>query len=104
MIESLGYRESRACHQVGGKEYPEQCGGCDPARHGDLQDVSSDEEKTCPPCTEEVVRSDLNRCAADVAPFLCSGGKNKGGCSAFPWDSNGNECDECCKVPFEWSG
>lgn len=84
-----------------------QCGKCceltncpkriDPAEMKPV-DVSTDTDN-CPPCSKKTCRSRLNLCPVyETAPFLCTDGPSKGGCSPRPWSFSSGDCIECCQV------
>eukprot|EP00566_Odontella_aurita_P003490 CAMPEP_0113537792 /NCGR_PEP_ID=MMETSP0015_2-20120614/7019_1 /TAXON_ID=2838 /ORGANISM="Odontella" /LENGTH=1557 /DNA_ID=CAMNT_0000437319 /DNA_START=456 /DNA_END=5129 /DNA_ORIENTATION=- /assembly_acc=CAM_ASM_000160 len=60
----------------------------------------------CPPCLEEICRggSDgLGHCPVKVAPYVCTEGPSRGGCSGAPWTvsvegDEGGPCRGCCKL------
>ena len=56
-------------------------------------------KSSCPPCPPEICFGELDQCPIHTAPYLCTGGLNKGGCASAPWNlSNGLECTECCEL------
>jgi len=76
-----------ACANVGGEEYKDICGGCDPKRCVNVADVptkTNNPKKVevdnggCAPCSSAVCESDLNRCPPLNAPYLCYSGQNHG--------------------------
>jgi len=105
LVWSDGMEKSAACAQIGGMEFPTECGGCDPARCVNVANLpTSPKEKPnlddgeCGPCPDEVCNSDLNRCPVSGAPYLCYSGANLGGCSPVPWALGGSDCSKCCKI------
>jgi len=106
LVQSMNMEELEACANVGGEEYKDICGGCDPKRCVNVADVptkTNNPKKVevdnggCAPCSSAVCESDLNRCPPLNAPYLCYSGQNHGGCSPVPWDMDGS-CTKCCKV------
>ena len=61
--------------------------------------VESPKTVNCPPCPSIIINSHLNLCPSQVAPFLCTKGKNVGGCSFEPWTLSTGQCLECCTLP-----
>jgi len=114
LMEAFGKTEVGACRLVGGTEFPELCGGCDPDRCATpppLSPVSPQQieiNKECPPCPSTVCKSEINRCPRSLlAPFLCLSGANRGGCAQTPWTvSSGGSgfCTECCRLTDECFG
>jgi len=49
----------------------------------------------CVKCDKEVCTSKLNLCPMHSAPYLCMEGRNKGGCSPWPWQK---DCEKCCDL------
>ena len=94
LIQTFGLQENVACSRVGGEEFREICGGCDPDRceqENNLDENSSPLNQTdpreyrgqhkygnCKSCSAEVCRGDLNRCPVFTAPYLCELGPNVG--------------------------
>jgi len=108
LMTAFGKTEVDACRQVGGSEFRDLCGGCDPDRCAPLppsspvQPQQIEMEKICPPCLPSVCKSDLNRCPRSLmAPFLCVSGPNKGGCAQTPWVGS---CTECCRLTSQCFG
>ena len=60
LIETMGKSESVACTTVGRIEFPGECGGCNPSTTKEVVVVENDSH--CPPCSDEVCYSTLNRC------------------------------------------
>lgn len=112
LIETMGMGENSACSQVGGNEFPNICGGCDPNRcvngamvptkeKTSVNVTKEEEDGSCKVCSQDICQSDLNRCQPLAAPYLCSSCRNKGGCSPIPWKLSGGSgglCSECCKI------
>jgi hypothetical protein len=96
LINTFAMSQSRACSQVAGNEYPSACGACDPCAGG--KDCAEKEPAKCPPCTEEVCHSEMNRCPWYEATFLCTEGSSIGGCSPYPWDLSPVTCSTCCEL------
>jgi len=101
-----------ACWRVGGLEYEDVCGPCNPGIHyhgsNEAKESKPDEKESndisstslqCPPCSQEQCDSDLNRCPVFKRAFVCTDGTSKGGCSADPqfWVSE-EQCDSCCEM------
>jgi len=55
-------------------------------------------KQTCPPCQPEVCYGKLNLCPIHSAPYLCTEGRNSGGCSPTPWETYDGSCSECCEI------
>ena len=109
LISSAKKTESEACIIVGGKEFPNQCGPCNPnqcnqqdgmgASDDFTTESSSDQDnKNCPPCSTAQCESRLNNCPLYPHVFVCSLGPSKGGCSDRPWDVGPGQCQECCEL------
>lgn len=87
---------SEACWRVGGLEYEDICGPCNPGVHyagaekpkkphkHSEDEVPKDAALVCPRCTQEQCDSDLNRCPVYKRAFVCTKGTSKGGCSGDP--------------------
>ena len=61
------------------------------------------ENVICAPCTKEEC-TELGFCPVHEAPYLCTDGVNKRGCSVGPWDlhtSGGSNCNKCCKLTHQ---
>jgi hypothetical protein len=101
LIDSMGKSQWEACADVGGLEFPQTCGPCNPNLSYEAQ-PSTDEEsfdtESCPPCSEKECRSELNRCPVFERIFVCSGGASYGGCSDVPWDVDSFQCSKCCEM------
>lgn len=103
LIHEQGNSQHQACKQVASHEFPDECGGCNPACGKD-DDESADDDSTdepdaqCPPCSSENCDSDLNRCPVFDRTFVCSGGPSTGGCASSPWDLTPSQCHECCEL------
>lgn len=92
--------EVEACKHIGGFEYPDVCSGCDPDRCLVPRVSPIHASNECPPCTvKECHDPTLNRCPVLDAPFVCTMGKNLGGCSAIPWNL-GEQCSRCCQLTY----
>ena len=88
-----------ACFQVASLEYPKVCGACDPYKvFGELKETSDQPSISCPRCTEKQCQTDLNRCPDFERTYVCSSGKNRGGCRGTAWPLHSGECDECCEL------
>lgn len=105
LMTSIGKSERDACSQVAGVEYTDVCAGCDPNRCTAPLVSPVEENQMCPPCTrDQCIDGTLNRCPVLDAPFLCTEGVNKGGCSMVPWNlltDGGSNCDKCCQLTYE---
>ena len=105
LISAFGRSEAAACQQVGGQEYHEECGSCDPLTCAPtvLENKAKEAhapDPACPPCTPIVCNGDANLCPRSLlAPFLCLSGQNKGGCSQVPWELD--LCPDCCRLRDE---
>ncbi|KAI2499130.1 hypothetical protein MHU86_15339 [Fragilaria crotonensis] len=55
------------------------------------------EDSHCPPCSNEVCNSILNRCPVYERTFLCTKGPSSGGCQEDPWPEE-PQCSECCET------
>jgi hypothetical protein len=96
LMDTMGHSELESCYTVAGIQFPKQCSPCNPnATSAELSDVY---KAQCPPCTIEQCKSDLNRCPAYAQTFVCTDGSSKGGCTEFPWDLRGDQCDNCCEL------
>ena len=95
LIETMGNSESVACATVGRLEFPAECGGCSPSRTKQIVVVANDTH--CPPCSDEVCYSTLNRCPVYERTFLCTKGPSTGGCQGEPWPKE-PQCLECCET------
>eukprot|EP00978_Attheya_sp_CCMP212_P020132 scaffold57235_cov58-Attheya_sp.AAC.6 len=109
LMKSFGRTEGEACRQVGGDEFPDLCGGCDPDRcmpPPPPQPVSKkvlEQEKLCPPCSPKICQDPkVNRCPRSLlAPYLCLAGRTAGGCAVTTWITtkrNTRTCTKCCKL------
>ncbi len=105
LMSTVGRSEKDACSQVAGVEYTDICAGCDPNRCTTPLVSPIDEDKICPPCTrEECTNGQINKCPVLDAPFLCTDGVNKGGCSMVPWKLRtigGSNCNSCCQLTYK---
>lgn len=112
LIEDKDMAEWEACWRIGGLEFPDICGECNPGVHfvskeeenqGKEEEKQSDKIATgslqCEPCTHEQCNSDLNRCPVYKRTFVCTEGTNKFGCSGDPefWVEE-MQCDSCCEM------
>merc|ERR1712218_286148 len=110
MIKVAQFSERDACIRIAREEFSISCSPCDPDLcAGDLsvgeqgEEASEEEgeelnhmEASCGICSDEICKSDLNKCMFQTAPFLCLSGGNVGGCSPVPW--NKESCPDCCKL------
>ena len=99
------FTENHACSKVGGVEFAGICAGCDPDRCTAPRVSPTYESENCPGCTREQCEDKkLNRCPPLEAPFLCTEGANRGGCSMTPWkisnSTSGSNCAACCEVTY----
>lgn len=94
LMDTMGHSEMESCAMVGGKQFPKQCGACNP----NATDTSHDFVAQCPPCTIKQCESELNRCPDYPQTFVCTDGSSHGGCSRFPWDLRGTQCEQCCEL------
>jgi len=97
----IGKSEYRACAQIATKEFPDQCGKCNPQLCPDNKESEETKSTVCPPCETSVCQSDGNRCPVHSAPYLCTSGKNVHGCSMMPWDLSSGQCSHCCEITEE---
>ncbi|KAG7344297.1 glycosyl hydrolase family 81 protein [Nitzschia inconspicua] len=101
-----------ACWRVGGLEYENICGPCNPGVHYSGSKTEEDKKKhskdttdvpqpvlVCPPCSQKQCDSDLNRCPVYKRTFVCTEGTSKGGCTGDPkfWAEE-QQCDSCCEM------
>lgn len=103
LMKNVGKSERDACAKVAGVEFTDICAGCDPNRCIPPQVSPKDISDVCPPCTLKECHSSINRCPVLNAPFLCTDGVNKGGCSMVPWKlktEGGSNCESCCQLTF----
>lgn len=57
------------------------------------------EKSVCPPCPKSICYGKLNQCPVYTAPYLCTAGGSKGGCSSRPWAvSESSPCSACCEI------
>jgi hypothetical protein len=98
LIESKGKSQLGACEQVGGVEFPEVCGPCNPTTSDGEAAEDQVQISVCPPCSKEECASDLNQCPMYDHTYVCTGGASYGGCSSEPWDVGGNPCNSCCEI------
>jgi hypothetical protein len=90
---------SVACWRIGGLEYEDICGPCNPGIHytgnekaketeadteNEVSKDAADDVLVCPRCTQKQCDSDLNRCPVYKRAFVCTKGTSKGGCSGDP--------------------
>ncbi|CAB9497949.1 Endo-1,3(4)-beta-glucanase [Seminavis robusta] len=96
LMNEKDHNEYDACHQVG-VEFSGDCGACDPTQCSSKETAAS---KSCPPCSTEICGdSKLNQCPLQSAPFLCTEGASKGGCSPSPWVLHDDGiCESCCEL------
>ena len=104
LIENDGKSQREACIKVARTEFADQCGECDPHHCVPLKPavpptVNSQE---CPKCSKDICEDNqLNRCPIQDAPFLCTDGADRGGCSPIPWLLGPTICNRCCKLTYE---
>jgi hypothetical protein len=104
LISSALKTETDACITVGGTEFPNQCGPCNPNRCNeadfvaDFEETTSDEAQKCPPCSTAQCQSGLNNCPLYPHVYVCSSGPSIGGCSDHAWDVGPGQCHECCEL------
>jgi len=101
IIESQNSTQWEACFMVGGLEFPDICGPCDPDVGVTVskEEKESAEDQYCPACTQDECDSDLNRCPVYDRTFVCTEGINNGSCSGISWGSNKNGyCEKCCEM------
>lgn len=96
LIQTLGKSQSHACAQVGGIEFPSECGACS-TPGGEIDNSIDKIDSHCPPCTDEICNSDLNRCPIYERTFLCTHGPSAGGCQGYPWPEE-PQCAKCCET------
>ncbi len=105
LMKSAGKSERDACALVAGVEFTDICAGCDPNRCIAPKVSPVEESHICPACTKaECENNTLNRCPVPDAPFLCTDGVNKGGCSMVPWNLHtvgGSNCNKCCQLTYK---
>ena len=105
LIKNEGKSPHNACSKVAGVEFTDTCAGCDPNRCTAPKVSPKEENSSCPACTQEQCRDGiLNKCPVLDAPYLCTDGANKGGCSMVPWTLNtsgGSNCNKCCQLTYE---
>jgi hypothetical protein len=59
-------------------------------------------ESNCPPCTQEICQDPISHCPLDSgSQYLCLVGNSKSGCSSFPWEIDGMQCEKCCLLACE---
>ena len=113
VMDSFDKTQMDACVQVAALDFPDECGPCDPLRNGAgggddkngtiAAGQDDDLVPVCPPCTDKQCKSDLNRCPAYERSFVCTDGRNAGGCSQSPWpvQHDGDVlCTACCELTF----
>jgi len=104
LIKYGGRTERDACEKVGRYEFPKICYGCDPTKCS-KEAVIVPEKEVCPPCDFKVCSDHLlNRCPILDAPYLCTEGTSRGGCSMIPWRlglEGGMSCSSCCLLTVE---
>jgi len=95
----ITHSQKSACRQVAGTEFPDACGVCDPLRCGlPESDDTKPSNSDCPPCSREICQSQMNVCPMNTAPFLCTSGGSRGGCSRAPWGFDAVQCTGCCEL------
>jgi Glycosyl hydrolase family 81 C-terminal domain len=115
LIEQKQMTEWEACWRIGGLEFPDICGQCNPGVHFVSKQEEEDDKKKreeeaqsekidmsplqCQPCTHEECNSDLNSCPVYKRTFVCTEGTSKFGCSGDPhfWVEE-KQCDSCCEM------
>jgi hypothetical protein len=98
LIKQRGKTQLEACATVAGLEQPVECGLCNPSGTNASTHAGPSMIHTCPPCTDEQCASDLNRCPRYQKTFVCTQGKNSGGCAGQPWDLSTSQCSNCCEL------
>jgi len=103
LMQFAGKSEHDACSEVGGIEFPDDCGACDPQGCVSGAVITPAVESTaCPPCSKDVCKNPfLNRCPILDAPFVCTEGANEGGCSFKPWELGTGTCHACCLLTLQ---
>jgi len=105
LMTAAGKSEVDACSLVAGVEFTDICAGCDPNRCTAPRVSPVEQSHTCPACSKKECEDEsLNRCPVPDAPFLCTEGVNKGGCSMVPWNLNtvgGSNCNQCCQLTYK---
>ena len=78
---------------------------CQKLRDAEAEKLTKDKSplapSKCPPCPAETCYGKLNRCPIHSAPFLCTSGLSKGGCSSREWDLSSDQCTECCEITVD---
>jgi hypothetical protein len=96
LITERGKTQLEACISVAELEHPEECGLCNP--NGTNASKPVEASQNCPPCTREQCASDLNRCPRYRRTYVCTQGRNDGGCAPAPWDLSTDQCRDCCEL------
>lgn len=98
LMQVMQKSQLAACSQIGYKEYPTECGTCNPTPNSKPK-FDEETAKRCPPCTVEECGSQiLNRCPSYSNTFVCTSGPSTGGCLGAPWILNGVDCLTCCEM------
>lgn len=92
----MGMSEKDACTKVATKDYPLECGACDPSQSS--KGSVAPTVPICPPCSTMECESQLNRCPNYDVTFVCTGGPSFGGCSSYPWKLSSTICSSCCEM------
>lgn len=103
LITQRGKTQEEACTNVAGLEHATECGLCNP--NGTKPSTPAKARHVCPPCTDAQCQSDLNRCPRYQRTYVCTIGKNSGGCTGDSWDLSTDQCSDCCELtncpPFD---
>eukprot|EP00551_Chaetoceros_affinis_P012648 CAMPEP_0203685684 /NCGR_PEP_ID=MMETSP0090-20130426/48675_1 /ASSEMBLY_ACC=CAM_ASM_001088 /TAXON_ID=426623 /ORGANISM="Chaetoceros affinis, Strain CCMP159" /LENGTH=416 /DNA_ID=CAMNT_0050554887 /DNA_START=424 /DNA_END=1674 /DNA_ORIENTATION=+ len=104
LMKTVKKSEVDACSLVAGVQFTDVCAGCDPNRCTAPRVTPVEESHICPACSKtECEDNTLNRCPLPDAPFLCTDGVNRGGCSMVPWilgTDGGSNCNKCCQLTY----
>jgi len=100
LIKNMFMSQKEACVQVAAMEYPDECGKCNPLANYEetIKAAKEAAARQCPPCTEQQCHGDLNRCPSYENTFVCTAGRNEGGCAGNPWEIVPWSCAECCEL------
>jgi endoglucanase Acf2 len=101
VMDSFHKTQKDACVQVASLEFPNECGSCNPFQNESVDANKQGKVSVCPPCTDQQCKSDLNRCPAYKKSFVCTNGRNAGGCAGSPWtlqQDNDALCTACCEL------
>ena len=98
LMGAMDMNETEACAQVGGIEFADICGGCDPDRcenvanlptiDSTLKEDVHEDDGACSSCSSDICESSLNRCPIYTAPYLCYLGPNRGKIFSIPFFVN----------------